>query len=186
MPGKRMGINLACLSAVVVLCVPGAFAQSMCAGMSGGMSGKSMASVADKKFVKDAMEGDMAEIQLGQLALQKASSEDVKQFAQKIIDDHTKLDEQVKPIAMQVGVTAPTQVSAKDRALMTKLQSLSGSAFDKAYVTAIVADHAMDDKKFKAEETGGKDPKVKDAATQAEPVIAQHLQMAKDLKKKMG
>src|SRR5205085_6568020 len=98
----------------------------------------------DKNFMKEAMEGDMAEIQLAQLAQQKASSDQVKQFAQRMIDDHTKLDAQMKPMAQQFGVDAPTELSVKHKAVQTKLQTLSGDKFDEEYVKAMVSDHRED------------------------------------------
>jgi putative membrane protein len=165
--------------AAVLLCGAQAFAQDPM------QSGSSAASAKDKLFVTKAMQGSMAEVQLGQLASQNASSQQVKDFGQKMVDDHTKLNEQMKPVAAQLGITPPTSVSPKQQALMTKLQGLNGAAFDKAYVDAMVADHKEDDKDFKAEETSGKNMQVKDAATQGEPVIAEHLQMIEQIQQKM-
>lgn len=139
------------------------------------------ASSADKTFVKTAMETDLAEIQLGQLALQKSTNAQVRQFAQKMIDDHTKLDNQVKPIAQQLNVTPPTEPSMKDRALKMKLEHESGASFDKAYIDAMVSGHQSADGDFKKEESGGQDPKVKQAAQQGEPTVAEHLHMAQQL-----
>ncbi len=62
------------------------------------------ASPADKKFLKEAMQGGLAEVQLGQLAAQKGNSEDVKQFGQKMTEDHSKLNQQMQPMAQQVGI----------------------------------------------------------------------------------
>jgi putative membrane protein len=150
--------------------------------MSGG-SGKVTAD--DKNFMKEAMEGDMAEIQLAQLAQQKASSDQVKQFAQRMIDDHTKLDAQMKPLAQQFGLDAPTDLSAKHKAVQNKLQALSGAKFDQEYVKAMVSDHREDDQAFLRESTLTTDPTLKNAVTQAEPIIAEHLRMAQDLEKSM-
>ncbi len=69
----------------------------------------------DRMFVGKAMQGSMAEVQLGQLTLQKSNNDQVKQFAQRMIDDHTKLNEQMKPVAQQLGVAVPNQVSKKDK-----------------------------------------------------------------------
>lgn len=179
MPGKKTSTNLVSLSAIVLMCGAQAFAQGTAS------ASPQTASAADKKFVEKAMQGGMAEVELGKLATEKAASSDVKDFGQKMVDDHTKLNEQMKPIAEELGVTAPTELSAKEQALKTKLSGLSGAAFDRAYMDAMVADHKDDDKEFKGEETSAKDPKVRDAATQGEPVIAQHLQMAQDLQKKL-
>ena len=86
----------------------------------------------DKMFVKKALQGGMAEVQLGQLTLQKSNNDQVKQFAQRMIDDHTKLGEQMKPVAQQLGVSDPNGVSKKDKSTMAKLQALSGPAYDEA------------------------------------------------------
>ena len=78
----------------------------------------------DKMFVAKAMQGGMAEVELGQLTLQKSQNEQVKQFAQRMIDDHTKMNDQMKPVAQQLGVSVPNQVSKKDKQTMAKLQAL--------------------------------------------------------------
>jgi len=142
--------------------------------------------MADKDFVKEALQGGMAEVQLGQLALQKSSNEQVKQFAQKMIDDHTKLGEQMKPVAQQLGVKEPSGPSKKDKATLTKLQALSGDAFDKAYVQTMLKDHKHDHMAFQHEAQMGSDPNVKQAAAQGEQVISAHLQMIKQIAQSQG
>jgi putative membrane protein len=141
------------------------------------------ASVTDRVFVKDAMEGGLAEVQLGQLTLQKSSNDQVKQFAQHMIDDHTKLNDEMKPVAQQLGVNIPTQVSKKDSKIINKMQALSGPAYDQAYIKDMVKDHKGDLSQFQAEASSGQDQTVKDAAAQGSKVIAQHLQMAQQLAK---
>src|SRR5580692_2613002 len=137
----------------------------------------------DKMFVKKALQGGMAEVQLGQLTLQKSNNDQVKQFAQRMIDDHTKLGEQMKPVAQQLGVSVPTEPSKKDKQTMAKLQALSGSAYDQAYIKDMVKDHKQDLSDFQMEASNGQDPAVKDAATQGSQIISQHLQMAQQLAK---
>jgi putative membrane protein len=140
-------------------------------------------SAVDRMFVKNALQGGIAEVQLGQLTLQKSNNDQVKQFAQKMIDDHTKLGDQMKPVAQQIGVAVPTEPSKKDKATMAKLQALSGPAYDQAYIKDMVKDHKQDLSEFQAEDSSGQDPAVKDAATQGSQVISQHLQMAQQLAK---
>ncbi|HEY3705045.1 MAG TPA: DUF4142 domain-containing protein [Terracidiphilus sp.] len=152
-------------------------AQAHSADKSGGMG--------DQKFVKNAMEGGMAEVKLGQMAAQKASSPDVKQFGQKMVDDHTRLNQQITPIATQMGLTPPAELPAKDKALQSKLEGLSGDAFDKAYMSAMLKDHKKDLAEFQKEASSGKNPQVKDAAQQGAQVIQQHLQMAQDIAQKV-
>jgi putative membrane protein len=137
----------------------------------------------DKAFVTKALEGGMAEVQLGQLTLQKSQNPQVKEFAQKMIDDHTRLGEQMKPVAQQLGVKTPTEPSKKDRQTIAKMQGLSGTAYDQAYLKDMVKDHKQDLSEFQAEASNGQDATVKDAATQGSKVIAQHLQMAQQLAK---
>lgn len=163
--------------------MPGNPSASMPDNAMSGMAGK--VSAEDKHFMKDAMEGDMAEIQLAKLAQQKASSDQVKQFAQRMIDDHTKLDAQMKPMAQQFGVEAPTDLDAKHKAIEAKLQNLSGEQFDQEYIKEMVSDHRQDDQAFLREESSASSPELKNAVTQAEPIISEHLRMAQDIEKSM-
>lgn len=144
------------------------------------------ASAADKRFVKDAMQGGMAEVQLGQLASDKGNSGDVKEFGQKMVHDHTELNDQMKQVAGQVGVTPPESVTPMDKALETKLKALSGDDFDKAYIRAMVKDHRKDLMDFKKEASTGSSSTVKDAANKGSQVIAEHFKMAKDMAKSHG
>ena len=148
-----------------------------------GMQAAGQTSGGDRMFVKNAMQGGMAEVQLGQMTLQKTNNDQVKQFAQRMIDDHTKMNEQMKPVAQQLGVDVPGQISKKDRATMAKLQSLSGPAYDQAYIKDMVKDHKQDLSDFQMEASSGQDQTAKDAASQGSKVIAQHLQMAQQMAK---
>jgi putative membrane protein len=161
---------------------PGAADPGMNAQMNN-MQMNGQPSPIDKMFVKKALQGGLAEVQLGQLTLQKSNNEQVKQFAQKMIDDHTRMGDQMKPVAQQVGVAVPTEPSKKDKATMAKMQALSGSAYDQAYIKDMVKDHKQDLSDFQAEASSGHDSAVKDAASQGSQIISQHLQMAQQLAK---
>ncbi len=169
----------------------GSMQQNGSAAQAGSMNGMaqtqgSMNDMGDKAFLKKAMQGSMAEVELGKLALSKSSNDQVKQFAQKMIDDHTKLNEQAKPVAQQTGVSVPDGPSKKDKAMMAKMQGLSGDAFDKAYIQDMVKDHKADDNDFKTEASSGQNPQIKDLASQGEPIIASHLQMVQQIAKSMN
>ena len=105
----------------------------------------------DKACVKDAIEGGNAEVELGQLAEQRAVNDDVKAFGKKMVDDHTQLGEQMKTVAGQIGVTPPKMIPPMDKALEVKLKMLSGDDFDQAYIKAMVKDHEQDLAAFKKE-----------------------------------
>lgn len=141
-----------------------------------------MMNSADTKFAIDAAQGGTAEVQLGQLAQQKAASPDVKSFGQMMVDDHTKANEELKSIASQQNMTLPSSPNAKDQALMAKLQNDSGQKFDKAYMDAMVKDHEHDIKQFEKESKNGKDPQLKNFASTTLPVLQKHLQRAKEVK----
>jgi putative membrane protein len=199
---KRNGKNTAALASVMLLCgsmgwaqmqqsAPGAAGNTPAQGpgqnpsMDSQMNGMQpgQPSAMDRMFVGKAMQGSMAEVQLAQLTLQKSDNTQVKQFAQQMIDDHTRLNDQMKPVAQQLGVSVPTEVSKKDRKVMASLQGLSGTAYDQAYIKDMVKDHKQDLSEFQAEASSGQDQTVKDAANQGSKVIAQHLQMAQQLAK---
>jgi putative membrane protein len=143
-------------------------------------------SAMDKMFVKKALEGSMAEVKLGQLAVQKGTDPQVKQFGQRMVDDHTKLIEQMKPVAEQLGVKVPTELSKKDQATLTKMEALSGADFDNAYIKDMVKDHKADDKDFKQEIANGQNQAVKDAAKQGDQVIESHLQEIQQIAQSKG
>jgi putative membrane protein len=138
----------------------------------------------DKAFVRQALQGGMAEVQLGQLALQKSSNPDVKQFAQKMVDDHTKLGDEMKQVAQQMNVKAPDSLSGKDKSTISKLNALNGDEFDKAYIKDMVKDHKQDAKEFKQEAQNASNPALKQVATQGAQVIDQHLQMIEQIAQK--
>jgi putative membrane protein len=139
--------------------------------------------VDDKKFAKDAAIGGMTEVELGKLAVQKASSDAVKQFGQKMIDDHTKANDQLKEIASKEGLDLPQSLDSKHQSRVDKLAKLSGPAFDKAYMKDAVKDHEKDVNEFKNEAQYGSDPNIKQFASTTLPTLEQHLTAAKDLNK---
>ncbi|HEY7351635.1 MAG TPA: DUF4142 domain-containing protein [Terriglobales bacterium] len=150
------------------------------AGTAGALSS------ADQHFVKKAAEGGMAEVELGQLAVQKASSPDVKQFGQRMVDDHSKANDQLKQVASEKGLTIPDKLSAKDAATKARLEKLSGEAFDRAYMKDMVADHTKDVSEFHMASKTAKDPAVKNFASQTLPTLEDHLKEAKSIAPKVA
>jgi len=141
---------------------------------------------ADEAFVKKAAEGGMAEVELGKLATQKASNDAVKQFGQRMVDDHSKAGDELKKLAQDKSITLPTSINAKDKAEMDRLSKLSGEAFDRAYMRAMVMDHRTDVNEFRTESKSGKDADVKAWAGKTLPTLEQHLKQAEDANKAVG
>ncbi len=138
-------------------------------------------SMADHKFVKEAAQGGMAEVELGQLAQQKAASAEVKQFGQRMVDDHTKANDRLKELASSKGINLPDSPNAKQKALKERLSKLSGEQFDKAYMTNMLQDHKKDIAEFQSESNSGRDVDVKNFATQTLPTLRDHLKEAQSV-----
>jgi len=134
----------------------------------------------DNSFVQKAAEGGAAEIQMAQLAQTKASSQAVKEFANKLVADHTKANDNLKPIATKDNITWPTGMSAKDQAEYNKLQALSGAEFDRAFVNHEIKDHKADISLFQKEADHGSDTQVKAWASENLPTLQEHLRMAQN------
>jgi putative membrane protein len=136
---------------------------------------------ADTSFVKNAAEGGLAEVELGKLATEKASSAEVKQFGQHMVDQHTKANEQLQKVASQKGIDVPSELSAKDKATKSRLERLSGAAFDRAYMRDMVKDHTKDVSEFRKEAKSGSDADVKSFASEALPTLESHLNQARQI-----
>ena len=133
---------------------------------------------ADSAFAMKAAQGGMAEVKLGQLATEKGSSQTVKDFGQKMVDDHGKANNELKQLASQKSWTLPTDISAKDQATYDRLSKLSGAQFDKEYMADMVKDHKADVAEFQREADRGTDPDLKAWAAKTLPTLQQHLSMA--------
>lgn len=135
---------------------------------------------ADNGFITKAAEGGLAEIELGKMAVTHGSNDHVKQFGQRMVDDHSKANNELSQIASKKGVTFPSSLAAKDQATVDRLSKLNGTAFDKAYMDDMVKDHRADVSEFKKEASSGTDPDVKAFAAKTEPTLEDHLRMAEN------
>jgi len=144
-------------------------------------SDKSALPSGDKKFVMEALKGGMAEVELGKLASEKASNDAVKQFGQRMADDHAKAGDELKKIAQDKGVQPPAGLDSKHQKLRDRLAKLSGPDFDRAYVSEMVKDHRKDVKEFQREAEKAKDPDVKSFAAKTLPTLQDHLKQIESL-----
>ena len=149
---------------------------------AGGAAAGAKLSASDEKAVKDMAMADMAEVETGKLALSKSQNSDVKAFAQQMVDDHGQALTKVQALAQARGVTLPTELDAKHKAMSAKLEKMSGDAFDKAYMAnAGVKDHKDTKSKLASDAKKIKDPDVKALADQHMPVVEQHLKSAQQM-----
>ena len=138
-----------------------------------------------QQFVKQAAAGGMAEVKLGQLAQQKATSADVKAFGKRMEDDHSKVNGELKQLAADKKVTLPQGLDSKHQALYDRLSKLSGSQFDKTYMSEMVRDHQQDVAEFQ-KAAKSNDAQVKDFASRTLPTLEDHLREAQQIASSEG
>jgi putative membrane protein len=155
-------------------CIAGAALGTLLAG--GAVQAQDTTS-SDKTFVKNALEGSLAEVNYAKLALQKSQDKNVREFATKMIHDHEMLISDMKPLAKQLGVKVPTGPPLSDHAKYMELKMKSGTDFDRAYVEAMVKDHHDDLSAFLDEGNKTSDPQLKAAVQKGESVIREHTEM---------
>jgi putative membrane protein len=141
---------------------------------------------ADNSFVMKAAQGGVAEVQLGQMASEKASSDAVKQFGQRMVADHGKANDELKALAETKKIKLAAEPNAQQKALHDRLMKLSGEAFDKAYVKAMLDDHEKDVAEFRTGSKSGTDAEVKAWAAKTLPTLEEHLKMVRDLSGAVG
>lgn len=135
----------------------------------------------DHKFAMDAAMGGLIEVELGRVAAQRGTSEAVKQFGQRMVDDHSKANQELMTLASSKGMTLPTAIDEKHQKDVTKLSGMSGAEFDRAYSKMMLKDHEKDVKEFERQSTRGGDPDLRAFAAKTLPTLQEHLQMARAL-----
>ena len=125
-------------------------------------------------FIRDAVQGNLAEIKLGQLAQEKTQSAEVKFYAQMRVTDRSTSNEQAEKGAKQIGITIPTELSVSQKVTYNKL---SGTAFDRAFVAEMIAGHKTSITRFQNEAKKKDDP-AGDFANQMLPTLKKHLDAA--------
>lgn len=133
---------------------------------------------ADRKFIEKAANGGLMEVQLGEMAQQKAASEQVKAFGKKMAEDHGKANEELKQVAEAKGVALPAAVDRSGQKDLEKFGKLQGADFDREYMLHMVRDHKKDVSDFQKEAKSGKDAEVKSFAAKTLPTLQQHMTLA--------
>ncbi|HEX4075957.1 MAG TPA: DUF4142 domain-containing protein [Candidatus Acidoferrales bacterium] len=142
--------------------------------------------VSDTDFAKDAAAGGLAEVKLGGLAQQKGSSDTVKDFGKRMVEDHTQANDKLKQVASQENMKLPENLNKHDQKVYNKLSQLSGAEFDRAYARDMVRDHKDDIAAFQQEANNGQDRAVKNFASQTLPTLQDHLKMAQQMEKEVS
>lgn len=154
-------------------------------GATGSARAGSTASSVNQEFVSDAASGGMMEVELGTMAVQNASSQEVKDFGRRMIDDHSKVNDELKTIAAKENIPVPGGIKSESRDDVDKLSKLTGSDFDKAYIDMMVSDHQKDIKDFEDMAENAQSPDLKAFAQKTLPTLRQHLKMAQDIQSRL-
>jgi putative membrane protein len=149
-------------------------------GMSSGHGMGVMVGKSDEQFLTKAAQGGMMEVEVGRLAQEKGSTNEIKEYGRKLEQDHTKANEQLKQLAESKNVPVPSDMGA-EKAAVDKLRGLSGEQFDKAFLKMAVRDHKKDVNEFQKESTRSMDSDVKNFASTTLPTLQEHLRQAEQL-----
>ena len=179
----RLGISwmVAGLFLSIAVTEEGSRASASPAAQGSPAQASSTLSGADQQFIKNAAEGGLAEVELGQLALQKASSREVKNFGRRMVDDHGKANDELKKIAASKGLGLPQKPGANNKATKDRLGKLSGQQFDNAYMAEMLKDHKQDVAEFRRERKTARDQDVRNFAVKTLPTLENHLKQAEKI-----
>jgi len=146
--------------------------------------GGTLSAVPDALFAAAAGSSGVAEVNLSQIGLQRATDPELKQFSQRMIDDHTKLNQQLVNLVARKGMRIPMGIDARAQFCADSLSALSGEEFDKCYAKAQLVMHMDAVAAFEAEAHRGQDPDIKALAASALPILKEHLHMIKPIAKR--
>jgi putative membrane protein len=149
-------------------------------------AGQTKLPAADARFIKDAAQGNLLELELGKLAAEKAASNQVKEFGRRMEQDHGKALKEIEQLAAGKGVELPKELDAKHKATVNRLAKLSGEKFDREYMQFMINEHKEDVEKFQREAEKAKDPDVKTFASKELPTLKKHLELARTAGQQIG
>jgi len=152
----------------------------------GERAGMASLSSQDRDFLTEAAMGGLMEVELGRVAAQQGASDVVKQFGQRMVDDHSKANSELMSLASSKGITLPADLDEKHRNEVAKFSKMTGTEFDRAYAKMMLNDHIKDVAAFEKESTKGVDPDLKAFAAKTLPTLQEHLQLAKPMNSQVG
>ncbi len=147
----------------------------------GEQTGMGNMATSDHNFLMEAAMGGLMEVELGRVAAQQGTSEAVKTFGQRMVDDHSKANQELMNLAQGKGITLPTTLDEKHQKELTKMSAMTGAEFDREYTKMMVSDHRKDVSEFEKESTRGTDADLKEFATKTLPTLQEHLKLAEAL-----
>ena len=135
----------------------------------------------DREFVNKATTGNLAEVELGRVAAQRAARPSVRSFGERMVTDHGRSNADLASLARSKGIEAPTALEPSQQAVRDRLSALNGNDFDRAYMSEMVRDHTEDIALFERAAETSTDPELKAWAAQSLPMLREHLALARQV-----
>jgi len=132
----------------------------------------------DLPFLREAAGANLMEVTLGRVAQSRGSDTRVRDFGGRMVTDHSNLQQQLTTFTSKYGIGFTPGLTTQQQQDVNRLQSLSGSEFDREYITLMVQDHQNDVSKFENQGRDADSPRVRELAMQSLPVLQQHLSLA--------
>jgi putative membrane protein len=146
-----------------------------------GLPASNQPNVADRNFARAAAAGGLAEVELGRLADHNGQSPEARQFGQRMVNDHSKANDQLKALAEAANIPLPNVPGPEDQAMRERLDKMQEDAFDRDYIRGQITAHQETVQLFEYEIGSGQDSQLKNFAAQTLPVLMQHLEMAQNI-----
>jgi putative membrane protein len=146
-----------------------------------GLPASNQPNVADRNFARAAAAGGLAEVELGGLADHNGRSPEARQFGQRMVNDHSKANNQLKELAAAANIPLPNAPGPEDQAMRERLDKMQGYAFDRDYIRGQITAHQETVQLFEYELGSGQDSQMKNFAAQTLPVLMRHLEMSQNI-----
>ena len=184
-------VCLICLGALTLACETGSASRTQNTNVNSNRSDRPMSestqlTEVDRTFANKASTGGKQEVELGRLAAQQASNADVKSFANRMVQDHSKAGDELMQITNRLGVTVPSQDDPSFNQKRDNLAKLKAAEFDRAYMNEMVDGHTKVASDFESYLNTGTNADLKAWTSKTLPTVREHLQMAKDVAAKVG
>jgi putative membrane protein len=147
-----------------------------------GTSGMMQVSAAEQAFVMDAVQGGMAEIELGRLAESRGASAQVRDFGRMMVQQHSQANQELMTIAQRIGVTPPSSLSPTAQAVQTRLQQTQGAEFDRQYVEHQAVAHLEQRALFQFAANNAQNVELRGFAQRTLPVIERHIDQLRTIR----
>ena len=170
--------GVAALAASALAILPVHADQTATQKRSSSASQSGSISSADRSFVRQAAEGGMAEVRMGEIGQQKASNAEVKALAKRLQNDHQQANSELKSFAQSKGIELPTSMGSTQEQSISGLEDKQGADFDREFVQHAIQDHQKDIAEFEKASSSATDPDLKAWAEKTLPVLKEHLQLA--------